>query len=397
MIKISVVSYNNEASQQPLSGIFGRHGGTLGRDEDNHFVLPDPKRFVSRKQALISSNGARHTIANLSRASPILINGREIDFGREYDLKTGDEIRIGLYVLCAEPLPVSADEYSASINDRGALMAVNPLQPHQGTAPIAASNTPSHPKSDPAKPHAHAPAPGISKSEPAARKSHVPEQQMPSIAPDTDQAPAMNANAADNQALVDAFLAGAGIPQISLPSGLTPELMEMIGKLLATTIQGTFELVASRALIKREVKADMTMVVVRNNNPLKFLPDGQTILIQMLRKKMPGFMAPVEAMEDAYEDLHAHQNGMVAGMHATVTEMLERFNPRQFEQQLQEHSILDALSPMPRKAKMWDMYNVQFQTIHQESQDDFQVPLGKAFLGAYEKEIERLKNEAFDD
>jgi FHA domain-containing protein len=52
---------------------------------------------------------------------------------------------------------------------------------------------------------------------------------------------------------------------------------------------------------------------------------------------------------------------------------------------------------MPRKAKMWDMYNVQFQTIHQESQDDFQVPLGKAFLGAYEKEIERLKNEAFDD
>jgi FHA domain-containing protein len=220
---------------------------------------------------------------------------------------------------------------------------------------------------------------------------------MPSIAPDTDQAPAMNANAADNQALVDAFLAGAGIPQISLPSGLTPELMEMIGKLLATTIQGTLELVASRALVKREVKADMTMVVVRNNNPLKFLPDGQTVLIQMLRKKMPGFMAPVEAMEDAYEDLHAHQNGMVAGMHATVTEMLERFNPRQFEQQLQEHSILDALSPMPRKAKMWDMYNVQFQTIHQESQDDFQVPLGKAFLGAYEKEIERLKNEAFDD
>jgi FHA domain-containing protein len=207
----------------------------------------------------------------------------------------------------------------------------------------------------------------------------------------------MNANAADNQALLDAFLVGAGIPQISLPSGLTPELMEMIGKLLATTIQGTFELVTSRALIKREVKADMTMVVVRNNNPLKFLPDGQTVLIQMLRKKMPGFMAPVEAMEDAYDDLHAHQNGLVAGMHAAVTEMLERFNPQQFEHQLQEQSFLDVLSPMPRKAKMWDMYNVQFQTILQESQDDFQVPLGKAFLGAYEKEIERLRNEAFDD
>lgn len=357
MIKISVVSYNNEASEPPLSGLFGRHGATLGRDQDNHFVLPDPKCLVSRKQALVSSNGVRHTIANLSRASPILLNGREIDFGREYDLQENDEIRIGLYVLCAQPHPVSADEGSAPISERGVTsITANPPQPLQGTAPIAAPAT-----------------------------------------PDTDQPTATNASAADQQALLDAFLAGAGIPQLGLPSGLTPELMEMIGKLLATTVQGTFELVTSRTLIKREAKADMTMVVVRNNNPLRFLPDGQTVLMQMLRKKMPGFMAPAEAMEEAYADLHAHQNGMIAGMHAAVAEMLERFDPQQFEQQFQHRSILDAVSPMPRKAGMWDLYKLQFQAARQESRNNPQPTLGKAFLGAYEKEIERLRNEAFDD
>lgn len=401
MIKISVVSYNNEASKQALSGVFGRQGGTMGRDDDNFFVLPDPKRFVSRKQASIRSDGARHTIANLSQANPILINGQEIDFGREYDLQAGDKIQIGLYVLCAEPYPVSASDHSASSAEvGGGSVAFMPLQPHEDTVPVTPSTALPRPACDPAKPHtapdAHVPVAGTIGLAPAAGKSHAPEQQRLPVAPDTAQAPAAQADAADSQALIDAFLAGAGIPHITLASGLTPELMEMIGKLLATTIQGTFELVASRALIKREVKADVTMVVVRNNNPLKFLPDGQTVLIQMLRKKMPGFMAPVEAMQDAYEDLHAHRSGMTAGMRAAAGEMLERFNPQQFEE-LQERSVLDAVSPMRRKARMWDRYAALFQAIRQEAQDDLQTPFGKAFLSAYEEEIERFKNGALDD
>jgi predicted component of type VI protein secretion system len=102
MIKITVSSYNNEASAQTLSAIFGPKGGTIGRSEENDFVLPDPKRYVSRTQASIKNDGEHYTITNLSQASPILINGQEINFEREHVLQPGDEIKIGLYLLHTE-------------------------------------------------------------------------------------------------------------------------------------------------------------------------------------------------------------------------------------------------------------------------------------------------------
>ncbi|MFD2272060.1 type VI secretion system-associated FHA domain protein [Undibacterium arcticum] len=115
-----------------------------------------------------------------------------------------------------------------------------------------------------------------------------------------------------HQELLDAFMRGAGIAQDpagrGIGSKLTPELMEMLGKLLSVSIRGTHNLLSSRSMVKRAVQADVTVVVKRNNNPLKFfLQDSDTIILQMLRKKMPGFMEPVEAMQEAYGDLYAHQ------------------------------------------------------------------------------------------
>ena len=109
------------------------------------------------------------------------------------------------------------------------------------------------------------------------------------------------------EALMAAFQRGAGVQ----PNWqLTPEFMEMLGKLVGTSISGAHGLLLNRAELKRNIHADATVVVVRNNNPLKFLPDSVAAKTQMLRKKMPGFMGPVEALEDAFADLSAHHVGM---------------------------------------------------------------------------------------
>lgn len=196
----------------------------------------------------------------------------------------------------------------------------------------------------------------------------------------------------DHHVLIQALMDGAGLPFETLSSGLTPELMEIVGKLLATAVQGTIDLNATRALVKREAHADVTKVVVRNNNPLKFFADSQTVLIQMLRKKMPGFMGAVEAMQDAYEDLQAHQVGVVSGMRATMNDLLQRLNPEMLEKRLKNGGLLESLFPATRKAKLWDAYTARFQKIVTESsQDDFQVLFGKPFLQAYERKIEKRK------
>lgn len=106
----------------------------------------------------------------------------------------------------------------------------------------------------------------------------------------------------------------------------------MLGKLVGTSISGAHSLLLNRAELKRNIHADATVVVVRNNNPLKFLPDSQAAKTQMLRKKMPGFMGPVEALEDAFVDLSAHQKCVKAGMEGAVAEALARVSPKAVEE-----------------------------------------------------------------
>lgn len=170
--------------------------------------------------------------------------------------------------------------------------------------------------------------------------------------------------------------------------------METLGKLVATSVEGTMGLISQRALVKREVNADVTMVVLRKNNPLKFFPDSQTVLTQMLRKKMPGFMTPAEAMEDAFQDLRAHQLGVVAGMKAAMDALQKKFEPSGFARLLPVPTLMDKMNPARRKADMWDHFVEMFEDLSLESKDEFQTLFGKEFLAAYEREVERARHES---
>jgi type VI secretion system FHA domain protein len=195
-------------------------------------------------------------------------------------------------------------------------------------------------------------------------------------------------------ALKHAFLRGAGISADAISAELTPELMELLGKLMANSLQGAIDLLALRSLVKQEVKADVTMVLVRNNNPLKFFPDSQTVLTQMLRKKMPGFMEPLEAVDDAWHDLRGHQMGVVAGTRASMQSMMARLEPSHIEAALPPPGLLDKLAPSRRAAALWEQYARQYGDIVGEAQDQFKTLFGAAFLAAYEQEVERFNDGA---
>jgi len=195
------------------------------------------------------------------------------------------------------------------------------------------------------------------------------------------------AQGASDEQLLREFLAGARIPNASLAGGLSDELMRRIGAMLAAAVQGTIELIATRAMLKREVKADVTMISTTRNNPLKFLPDAESALLQMFGNRIPGFMAPVEAMEDAFRDLRAHEVGMIAGMHAALSQVLQRFAPGELEKRLKPPGVLEGLLPNSREARLWQAFAEMYVDISREAQDDFQSLFGKAFLQAYEKPL----------
>jgi FHA domain-containing protein len=195
-------------------------------------------------------------------------------------------------------------------------------------------------------------------------------------------------------ALTQAFLQGANLPPNALPQGLTPETMAMVGSLLRSAVGGAIDMLAARATIKREVQANVTIISSSANNPLKFLPDADSALQQLLGKKIPGFMRSDEAMRDAFDDLRAHEIGVIAGTRAALHEVLGKFDPAFLGERLSSESLLEKALPSMRKTKLWDVYLERYAQIRLEAEDDFQSIFGKAFVEAYERETARMKANA---
>jgi len=193
-------------------------------------------------------------------------------------------------------------------------------------------------------------------------------------------------------ALLAAFREGLGMPTLDVPA-LTPELMRLIGQLVSTAAGGTVDLLVARAALKREVRAEATMIVARENNPLKFSPTAEAALQHLLSPPTRGFMPAAPAMRDAYDDLRAHQFGFVAGMRAALEGVLERFDPAELEGRLTQRSVLQSILPGGRKARMWEVFVEHYAQIRAEAADDFHTLFGKAFLKAYEEHIAQLKGE----
>ena len=149
-------------------------------------------------------------------------------------------------------------------------------------------------------------------------------------------------------------------------------------------------LLVARAALKREVRAEVTMIVARENNPLKFSPSVDVAMTHLLGPTARGFMPPALAMRDAYDDLRAHQFGFLAGMRAALEGVLLRFEPAALEAKLTQKSVLDSLLPSSRKARMWDLFNELYGQISAEASDDFHALFGKAFLKAYQQHIDEL-------
>ncbi|MEO6409388.1 MAG: type VI secretion system-associated FHA domain protein TagH [Burkholderiaceae bacterium] len=212
---------------------------------------------------------------------------------------------------------------------------------------------------------------------------------LPSPVPAFAASPASVAGPADSDALVAALRRGLAVEGLA-PTPLTPELMQLLGQLLHEATRGTVELLVARAALKREVRAEVTMIVARENNPLKFSPSVDVAMTHLLGPTARGFMPPALAMRDAYDDLRAHQFGFLAGMRAALEGVLLRFEPAALEAKLTQKSVLDSLLPSTRKARMWDLFTELYGQISAEASDDFHALFGKAFLKAYQQHIDEL-------
>lgn len=216
----------------------------------------------------------------------------------------------------------------------------------------------------------------------------VPPVPLPTLPQPTAKHLARPATASDD--LCAALAEGLGLPRDQLPP-LTPALAQLIGELLRDAVAGTVDMLLARATLKREVQAAATMIATRGNNPLKFSPNVDVALRHLLQPAVSGFLAPRAAMRDAFDDLRAHQVGLVAGMQGASARVLRRLDPDRMAERLRAPSLVDRALPMARKAALWERFVDEYERLGQDADEAFQAAFVQSFRAAYEEHFETLR------
>ncbi|WP_313570486.1 type VI secretion system-associated FHA domain protein TagH [Pantoea piersonii] len=366
-MQFTIVQCNTDVPEKTV--VFQPPGGTIGRSQDNDLVLPDESRAISRLQALVHlSADGECRLTSQGSVTAVVHNGVALDRGMQVRLQHGDALQIGEYQLAVQD-PARAD---AAKDDPLALF-VSEMQLEDDPLGLDAEPVESVVSATPS-PSRHSDA-------------------RLAIEPQKSESPRLTGAALqDQEKLIAALLDGMGLSN-GHATPIDEEQMRVTGRMLSLFSQGTVALLSSRQILKRGVKADMTMILNEANNPFKILPSGKTVLMQMYQSQMPGFMPPEQAVRDALVDLQAHQLGMIAGIRAIIAAMLQSFNPQRLEEQARSEGVLPKLPfSVARKAALWDYFTRNYQRTAGEIEDDFHTLFGEAFLHAYDVEVNQYKD-----
>jgi len=251
---------------------------------------------------------------------------------------------------------------------------------------VQAAPAPAPLQVDQAEATAFAPSAPPVTAPPAMPAMPVPAPPPP---PPVQAAPRATGTAAADDPVIQALMRGLGLSELNTKRS-AEDIAELAGAMLREATAGTMGVLMGRAMTKRESRLDMTMISAAANNPLKFFPDADSALTQMINGTMPGYMQPARAFANAFDDLKAHELAIMAGMRAALEGVLARFDPAAIEARLQVPTVMDKMLSANRKAKMWDRMVELYTQMAVEADSDFHRLFGEAFGKAYEEQIARL-------
>jgi type VI secretion system FHA domain protein len=194
------------------------------------------------------------------------------------------------------------------------------------------------------------------------------------------------AGTAGNLDLTD-FMRAAGVDPATIP----PETARSLGHILRTVVQGVVEVLHARAQIKDEFRLPLTRIKTAENNPLKFAVNAEDALNSLLGRHNPAYLAPVEAFEDAFDDIRFHQVAMLAGMRAGFEHAVKRFDPDRLQEVFDKRVKRGGILQMSMKSRYWELYAAEFRELTADPDDAFKRLFGEVFGGAYEQQLEELK------
>ena len=455
-LTLEVRSYQGALPATPLAHCFDVAGGAIGRGPDNSLVLPDALKTVSRVHARIDCVDGGWWLNDLG-SNPSRLNGRPVTPGTRARLADRDRLEIGAYVLDVTVQALAVEPASGASHDAEGVFSLanrdHAKDLLDGMPPLATDALLGDPLAQAAV-LAGAASPGAlfdplgaplrQSVRPAdgrvafagSEHDHVSPEQFAFVPPErapvvwsmmsipddydplTDAAPgrdalghrdvdadavaphnvapaalARAAAPASTDATLAALLEGLGVDRSAVRERSAADLARLAGRMLRTAVNGTVGVLLSRSVLKREVRLDTTLLLQRDNNPLKFFPDGDSALQQMLSGRGSGYLPAQAALQRAFEDIRGHELAVLAGMRAALQHVLGRFDPYALSATSEAQDARGWLGKLPgrRKAQLWDQFTALYGELARASDDDLQALCGNAFNEAYERQADRLR------
>jgi len=397
--------------------VFSVHGGSIGRAPDNDWVLPDPDRYISGHHAAVDYRSGAYYLRDNS-TNGVFVNHSSEPVGRGAPLRLydGDELRMGDYLMEVSIVNVSRDGADDSGDGEGdddepqerrlkrrkpaapltlKLLGEEADQLQEAAAEAQFADTVRMPDEEVDRQVKD----GAFERTIVTGGSGIdlpPEEAVPKLSPrDADNNQSQVFDASDGQdflAAVRLLMECTGLDASRLPHGTEQQAIITAGRLIRATVEGIQDVLRNRTLIKAQFQLDMTGIQASNNNALKFMPTAQDALEQLFYDESEGYLGPVEAVENALNDVRSHQSAMVKAMQLAMRDLLERLDPDQLEEKFKGHTKPAGFLSRSAKPPYWEHYRDTYEQIATYSDDILMKLVGAKFAEGYAAEAHNQAN-----
>ena len=437
-ILFEIVSRQKYSSDVVMNHMFGETGGIIGRSEECDWILPDKRKKVSRKHALItcyngvfhiediSSNGIFKSLGNerLPSNTPVSIGHGDGFIIGEYTLMArlmqdpksyvGSESSVDAHSFLQTPLPLNPldamtaqDERDAAArlgnfndilgqNNPAMLVPSDHAEAHIAVLPPVSAMPEVNSDYDPWDAHGTlerltAPAKRTPSAKVAEKNAPEPKNIRKPEPKTTSEPEPKNTHEAVAVSETDMFfeLLGYRVPPESNEE--RERVLRTAAALLRTAVEGLAQAMQNRAECKNELRLPMTTTSLAvSNNPLKFSPTAEAALITMLAPPQKGIMDPIESMKAAFRDNHSHHMGLLAGARAAVGAAISKIAPEAVEARLDT----DGPVKFRRNQRLWGLF-IRMYYAQKNDHEGFAALFYQEFARAYEMQCRMLNPAAY--
>lgn len=391
--------------------VFGVEGGSIGRLPDNDWVLADS--YVSGRHAIIRFLDGGFYIEDTSR-NGVFVNSADerIVRGRPHLIASGDRILIDPYEIEAQVSTESMPGFDSGSPGDNPFRSIEASFPQSSLSPVPAdplqglglrpdrAEAPKGPSGpglaggSPLWSH-YAPPVVAPESKPELIPSNwldssvsiAPAVVTPPLSP-RPASPSHDTPAAPDNAGIAALLRAAGV----VDGPVSPELAADLGRIFHVVVSGVMDVLRARQETKNQFGLGITTFKRADNNPLKFSASvGDALHNLFVRRENTPYLNPVDAFEDAFEDMRNHQIAMLVGVRVAFEAMLSEFHPDHLQEQFDRQVKKGALVSMPARLRYWELYREWIHDMVRDADTSFRELFGDEFARAYEEQLKRLK------